>query len=563
MGRLENGLTWNLSDPGMGLLERAGLAALYMSLRAAEEREEDLSPLEWAEDDLTAESVTIRSGTDDESAIVRLFEWAWQACDGVLYLPAVHREDGVRDNPFMRATAHNGIMRTFLQHPRVQPKGKPVEQAVQLDEDRHIRFAYQPVDPGKLKPIADLKRAGFFTRKGFLSEGDVALSGWVFPGIAPRYGGEVAWSGSPSTGLLLMLAPIVCLYQQLHNQRGTWIYVVPDVRDLEEFDAIRVSPVFGLDATCSDVASLSDAGLRFLAEYTSHPARRDVGGGCRVVAMGKVGYYQSQSIRKGVVDVDVGTAGTAIRRYKILHGVMKNRWMKRKIEADSASGKKSGKSRKKETGRIEPSHFLAVPTARGRIADNLLEGQPWYSDLSEPLAWDRDALERQRKNRPGVSVERLWFSNLLYQRGRFMELIQQEEMWDSPAERLFVEAFWQILAALYRREADAVERGGSRKFGERVEDLNEDIRRRLTRAKTRPLLRETIADLFARPVDKYRSPAVREHPASIWRLIDDDWKRARDLALLALASYQSKERREAHTTTDNDVTSTQTQGVEE
>jgi len=561
MGRLEAELTWSLSDPGMGLLERAGLAALYMSLRAAEERQVDLSPLQWDESDLAVDSVTIRSGADLESAIARLFEWAWQVTEGVLYLPAVHRDHKARDNAFLRVPTHNGIMRTFLQHPRVQPKGDLAQHVVQLDEDCHVAFAFQPVEPSRLKPITDLERSRFFTKEGAPSDEEVSLSGWVFPGIAPRYGREVAWKGPPSMGMLLMLAPITCLYQQLHNQRGTWLYVVPDVRDLEEFDAIRVSPSFGLDPTYTDVASLGDAGLRFLAEYTSHPARREIGGGCRVVAMGKVGYYQSQSIRKGVVDVDIATARTAIRRYKILHATMRNRWTKRKAETDSAKGQKPKSPKPKDENGTTASHFVAVPTARGRIADNLAEGRPWYSDLGCPLAWDREALDRQRKNRPGVSIERLWFNNFLYQRGRLMELIDQEEMWDSPAERLFVEAFWQILASLYRREADAVERGGSRTFGDRVEDLNEDIRRRLTRAKTRPLLREAIADLFAKPVRKYRSPAVREHPAAMWRLIDDDWKRARDLGLLALASYQSKENRDK--AGDDDTTSPQQEGVEE
>ena len=124
-----------------------------------------------------------------------------------------------------------------------------------------------------------------------------------------------------------------------------------------------------------------------------------------------------------------------------------------------------------------------------------------------------------------------------------MELIQEPEMWDSPSDGLFVEAFWETLAALYKCEAKAAERGGSRKPEERFDDLNEDIRRALTRAKTRTLLREVIADLFAKPVEHYRAPTGAQNPAVIWRLIDQDWKRARDLALLALVSYQRKETR--------------------
>ena len=38
-------MTWSLTDPGMGLLERAGLAAMYMSLKAADEAGEEYCQL--------------------------------------------------------------------------------------------------------------------------------------------------------------------------------------------------------------------------------------------------------------------------------------------------------------------------------------------------------------------------------------------------------------------------------------------------------------------------------------------------------------------------------------
>ena len=53
----EKEVTWRLSDPGMDLLERSGLAGLYMALQAATEGGSDLSPLFWREDDLKPGSV--------------------------------------------------------------------------------------------------------------------------------------------------------------------------------------------------------------------------------------------------------------------------------------------------------------------------------------------------------------------------------------------------------------------------------------------------------------------------------------------------------------------------
>ena len=126
-----------------------------------------------------------------------------------------------------------------------------------------------------------------------------------------------------------------------------------------------------------------------------------------------------------------------------------------------------------------------------------------------------------------------------------MKLIQEEDMWDREVERLFVEAFWETLAALYRQEADAVSRGGSRSATDRMEDMNEAVRRDLMRAKTRSLLRQSLTEFFSKPIKSFRSSTLTGHAAALWRLLDDDWKKGRDLALLALASYQSKAKRDA------------------
>src|SRR5437867_10607443 len=107
MAQEERTITWRLSDPGMEILERAGLAALYMTLRAAEEQAVDLCPLRWTAGDLAADAVTLRWIGKDEDAFQRLFAWAWQVRDGVFYLPGVHRDSEQRDFAYRRVTTHN------------------------------------------------------------------------------------------------------------------------------------------------------------------------------------------------------------------------------------------------------------------------------------------------------------------------------------------------------------------------------------------------------------------------------------------------------------------------
>ena len=126
-----------------------------------------------------------------------------------------------------------------------------------------------------------------------------------------------------------------------------------------------------------------------------------------------------------------------------------------------------------------------------------------------------------------------------------MALISEKDMWDDPNERDFVYAFWEVNGQLRSQEAKATERGGSRSAVDRIGDLDESIQRDLMRAKTAPLFRSTISQMLGKTVKYSRATKVQERPDLIWHLIDTDWKRGRDLALLALASYENKQKREA------------------
>ncbi len=533
MGRLTEGMTWRLSDPGMGIMERAGLAALYLSLQAAREHDIDLSPLVWEKGDLTSESVTIRSIGSDEDALLALFRWAWQVREGVLYLPALH-DERERDNLHVRLAHHNGILSTFLQHPKVQPKGAPERRFVVLDEGKEIPVGYQTLDPARLKPIADI---GGLTRKGSLVEKSIELSGWVFPGIAPRYATEKAWMGPPQIAILLMLAPIACVYHPLASDRSSWLTVIPDVVDLRAFQERRVLLQNALKAEMTQVAGMSDAGLRVLSEMIADQTIRLPVAGCRVVAMGNVTYYPNQKVRKGVVNLTPRRATLA--RYRKVVRVMGNHW----VALKPPEPKKASKGRKPKPGGTEierlATHFVAIPAGRGRIAENLATGQPWFQHLFEPMPWEK---KRILDRKLGESVQSTWFRQLSMQRKRLHELCEEASMWDSDEDRQFVEAFWQNLRALYAREASAVaDRGGSRDPRKRWQQLNEELRRLLARATTRNQVRQVLADIFSRPAGRFRSKVLSENPGAVWRLIDADWQRGRDLALLALVSYQSAE----------------------
>lgn len=124
-----------------------------------------------------------------------------------------------------------------------------------------------------------------------------------------------------------------------------------------------------------------------------------------------------------------------------------------------------------------------------------------------------------------------------------MRLIQEDDMWDTEAEKVFVEAIWEALDSLYAQEAGATKRGGSASVEKRWERLEGELYRSLMQAKTRPLLRSALAGWFAKAG---RHDKISAHLPAIWRLIDhaEFWQRGRDLALLAIASHRKKAIRE-------------------
>ena len=538
--------TWRLSDHGMDLLERTGLAGLYMALRAAREVGHDLSPLEWTDNDLTADAVTVRWTGPPRLAFEKLMKWSWQVRNGLFYFPAVHTET---DAWWRREATHNGLMKTYFQNPNVQPALEVVSKVIDIEEGRLIESRYKvpgervpapelgmnkrnmpktkTVPTKNLRPHINTTGELFEAKDGSWKTGLVELSNWVYPGCSGRYAAEKSWFGPANLGLLLMLTPTVCLFQRLQGKGGNWVLIVPDVRDLIAFGRERRRIV--LKPEFVDVASLGDAGLRFLAEYTSNDVRNKLHASCRVVAMGSATYYPKQSIRKSVLDV--ADRRNSVARYRLLQQAFPNHFQH--INRPAA-----------EKGPV-PNGWYKLPTGRGRIADNLVNGRPWYAELFVPMPWDEQELEQQRKQSEAASsTECVWFKALTYQRSKLMKLISEDDMWDTEAEQLFVKAFWEALDSLYAQEYAATERGGTRTAQERCEQLNEDIRRALMHAKTRDLVRGAVIEIFAKAG---RQKTVCAHPAAVWRLIDDPdcWRQGRDLALLALASHQKRAVRES------------------
>lgn len=110
---------------------------------AAAQSGEDLSPLHVDKSTIGPDTVTLRWSGTSAAAIERLMKWSWQVRDGVLLFPGIHAA-AESSQWWLRVPIHNGVMRTFLQHNRVQPRGEAVSKVVKLDENKEYSVSFQP-----------------------------------------------------------------------------------------------------------------------------------------------------------------------------------------------------------------------------------------------------------------------------------------------------------------------------------------------------------------------------------------------------------------------------------
>ena len=148
-----------------------------------------------------------------------------------------------------------------------------------------------------------------------------------------------------------------------------------------------------------------------------------------------------------------------------------------------------------------------------------------------------------------------------------MFIANEKEVWEDPLEKDMLDAFRRAFRRLLNREVKGRERGGSRNLAKRWDNAADKWHRRLLHAKTKLLLSKVVHELLAQAA---RSPGLRDGKlvepggpsfllpkisedeseddrrarnnkfhADFRRMLNhpSDWKKVRDLALLALTTF--------------------------
>lgn len=498
----KNELTIDLFGPGMTALHRVGLGGFWMTLRKFERDGIRVPGGNW---ELTNRCVTLRWNGNPQTFFASLFKESFKVDkNGLLWFTALGNP---MDHPQASVMLHGAILGTFLQHGKTRkadPSNKPTGAlSVQIDDKVTLPLKYQKVTQyAHQKAFRD-----FIGVDGKLRI--THLAGWHFPGGAVRHvglgEGFTAIEEVPERLLPLLYSPIGGIYFQIRRRgegvRPLFALVIPEVSNLEKYAEARA--VYLQQGVKELLASgTADAGWRVLATLQAKGVLSSLGSpACRVVSFGTVPWSRQQKTRVELFTVRAGTE-ERLRTFKLCRQAFRTRLVR-------------------PEGR-EP--FLDVPQTPELIARNLAEGRAWYAEFGEFVV-DQDRRDHIFR----------------YEKGGLYKMVA-EATFDEERERIFVRACHDAWRRRMGKIGERARREGA-SFPDLVRREFERIRVAFARCKNAATLRETVTDFWS------RAGGPLEGLQSGWQDIlpllgEGGWRKARDLALLALASYQPATRDE-------------------
>jgi CRISPR-associated protein Cas8a1/Csx13 len=532
----------NLFAPGMTILHRSGLGGLACTLRYIQRSydagflsDDDIpgGPWEngapWAIDD---QSITLRFGQPAGAAefLKRLFRIGFGLKDGLIYLPGQYVQE---PNLAVRAELQAGLTLTFLQHGRVRNL-----------EKHPTAFLHDPEGYGQSYVSIEYKRCSWYKHQdgweelidgnGCLRRKPVEVIGPLSPGAVVRH---VAFTAD--TKIVDIVERIVPLYFALVGSlalpinRGAGVLIAPDVSDLSSFAVERplITPTSPKDCR---VANESDAALQAMVRLRMRGLLETFGIlGCYAMKFESTSWASQQKSRTAALTAEARervlkhqpeylTADE--RRLSQFEVAMTN--LSPRLVIRTASRKRTD-TRGDDDER--PRSFWVDSIVRPLVADNLAAGNAWYVGFSRLMT---AVNERGAPLRESLSFEAKGLSKMI-----------SDIEWDTSAEELMVEAVHLAIGfnlGRIRKETEG-EKSGSLSLAtkKRWDRFKERLRLSLAGAKTADQCREAVCSLFGK---SGANAALQRRWRVLLPLLTDpkQWQKARDLALLGLASYAGR-----------------------
>lgn len=494
-------MTIDLFGPGMTALHKVGLAGLWMTLKTLAKDKGSIQKLSklggsWESTDT---SVTLKWYKQPEKFFQALFEESFKIDkNGLIWFPALGNPINHKEHS---AVLQGAVLSSFLQHGRTRKADKSTEPQgnlkISIDETPLVlqyRKVYSYVHQDE----------------SFSSTKTNKLAGWSLPGGAVRHiglGQGSALEESPERTLALRFAPVGAIYFEVRQRGGgvrpRYSIVLPEIQSLKTYaDARRIYLQYGTQQLC--VSGTADAGFRVLAELEAANLLKDVSASfCRVISFGTVPWSTQQKTRVNIMIVRAGSK-KALKTFNLCRHVFNVRLVKRE-----------GK---------EP--FWSIPQVPDLVANNLNQGREWWEGFSDFVA------DKERRN--------LIFN---FEKGGLAMMIQDKDAFPEGPEQKFVltcqEAWRRRMGQLgdkARRQRTSFQNLVNREF--------EKVRVQFSRCKNEATLREAVTDFWTQAGGSLKP--LQEGWQDILSLLNKkNWRKAKDLALLALASYKPQDKDEA------------------
>jgi CRISPR-associated protein Cas8a1/Csx13 len=497
-----------LHDPGMTPLLRAGLGGLAAAAQA-------IGPTPLAPHGsirVEPHSVTLEWRTPAQAGpfLEALFGTAFAIADGLIDLPGSHADDPPLE---VRVAMTDALRLTFLQHGSSADKaGTPGPRAFEID-DLPRQVLVQPyrgfVHQEQWKAIA--RELGKAPDKA----GTLALAGSANPGAVERHVGlgctDIAYT--PAQAICACFALTGCLSYLGPNRSG--VLIVPSPSDLVRFAAMRPGLAPRSLGACI-VASPGDGVLAIHAALRAEALRQLADGidGLTATTLRATAWASQQKSRTDAL-VAACYAPATLEAFHELMACCPPRIV-------ATKGKKAG----------EPGGYWGIPSSlRGFVADNLARGRRFYAGFAQTRTRDDPPRHLYRFHSADDDLGALRYPDDL------KGLIAMTATLDE-AERRLVAAIHTALRQRFGAIASENE-GNLAAFKNRCQGEREKWRLAFAGARTHEQVRHALADLWS------RAGTIHELQGEGWHALQpllrpDAWEAARDLALVALASYQGK-----------------------
>lgn len=531
-------LAMHLFAPGMMAMHRAALGGLACTLKAMERQfasgrlAKSKLPAPFLDNqppwEIDEHSVILKFGKPENAGeyLQKLFEFAFAVRkDGLIQLPGQFAEIDV--SLAVLADLQAGLTLTFLQHGQVRKLAKEA-----------TLVSYDSVGEGVPGVVVEYKKCSkfkhqdgwreFVDNKGRLIDGLVNVDGPISPGTVIRH---VAFTRRTAAEeplermMALYFALVGCL--SLPVNRGVAALIVPEVENLHDFleDRAAMTPTTARDC---QIANAPDAGFRAqlrardnLARQTAirSKARKALRGsaipGCYVMTFTPTPWARQQKSRVATIRVPAAN-DKLLDRFERALSHLPPRIVTKTVSETAARGKI--KTERKESFRVDS-------IVRALIAENLAMGQPWYVGFVGLLT----------KRNPATNEP--FRDQLLYERKGLYDMIDDDTMWDSESEKTVVRAVHDALRSRYGQIADE-NKTNLVAMKNRFRGEYNRWRLAFAGAKTADQFRNALCDLFSRGG---RNSVLQKSWSEILPLLHGrSWQLARDLALLALCSYEGK-----------------------